>query len=92
MKSAREFLDGWLIHYNFFRPHMSLKDRTPSQVAGIKFPFRNWKDITEQPYAITARIPIYVSKIKLTKRPKTKRLKPERRFTKQAKLTLTGMR
>jgi transposase-like protein len=30
MKSARDFLDGWLIHYNFFRPHMSLRDRTPA--------------------------------------------------------------
>jgi len=23
METARTFLDGWLIHYNFFRPHMS---------------------------------------------------------------------
>jgi hypothetical protein len=37
---------------------MSLKDRTPASVAGIKFPFHNWKNITEQPYGITARIPI----------------------------------
>jgi transposase-like protein len=57
-KSARFFMDGWLVHYNFFRPHMSLKGRTPAQVANIRFPFRNWKDITEQPYEVTARIPI----------------------------------
>ncbi len=56
--SARLFLDGWLVHYNFFRPHMSLRDRTPAQEAGIRFPFRNWKDICEQPYEVTARIPI----------------------------------
>lgn len=58
MKTAKEFIDGWLIHYNFFRPHMSLRDKTPAQVAGIQFPFHNWKDITEQPYDKTARIPI----------------------------------
>jgi hypothetical protein len=58
VESARLFMDGWLVHYNFFRPHMSLRDSTPSQVAGIHFPFRNWKDITEQPYERTARIPI----------------------------------
>jgi putative transposase len=58
MESARKYLDGWLVHYNFFRPHMSLKDQTPASVAGIKFPFRNWKDIVEQPYEKTARIPI----------------------------------
>jgi len=58
-ESARLFMDGWLVHYNFFRPHMSLKDRTPASVAGIRFPYRNWKDVTEQPYEKTARIPIH---------------------------------
>ena len=42
MESARLFMDGWLVHYNFFRPHMSLKARTPASVAGIRFPHRNW--------------------------------------------------
>ena len=58
IESARRFLDGWLVHYNFFRPHTSLRDMTPSRVAGIKFPFRNWKDVCEQPFEVTARIPI----------------------------------
>jgi transposase-like protein len=58
IESARKFMDGWLVHYNFFRPHMSLKDRTPASVAGIRFPFRNWKDVIEQPYEKTTRIPI----------------------------------
>jgi len=58
IESARLFLDGWLVHYNFFRPHMSLRDRTPASVAGIRFPYRNWKDVVEQPYEKTARIPI----------------------------------
>jgi len=56
LKSARKYLDGWLVHYNFFRPHMSLNDRTPASVASIKFPYCNWKDIVEQPYYVTARI------------------------------------
>lgn len=58
IKTARFFLDGWLVHYNFFRPHMSLKDKTPAEVAGITYPLHNWKDIVEQPYTVTARIPI----------------------------------
>lgn len=56
LKSATLFLDGWLVHYNFFRPHMSLKDKTPATVAGIRFPFHNWKDMVEQPYQKTAKI------------------------------------
>jgi len=71
-KSARLFMDGWLVHYNFFRPHMSLKDRTPAQVANIRFPFRNWKDITEQPYEVTARIPIRTAPIAKREQPKRK--------------------
>lgn len=57
-ESARKYLDGWLVHYNYFRPHMSLNDSTPASVAGVHFPFRNWKDVTEQPYEVTARIPM----------------------------------
>ena len=62
IESARRFLDGWLVHYNFFRPHTSLRDMTPAQVAGIKFPFRNWKDVCEQPFEVTARIPVHKPK------------------------------
>lgn len=46
-KSAKLFTDGWLVHYNFFRPHEALEDKTPAQEAGIKFPFRNWLDIVK---------------------------------------------
>ena len=68
IESARLFMDGWLVHYNFFRPHMSLKDSTPAQVAGIRFPLHNWKDVIEQPYEKTAKIPVhYVSKIQLVR-------------------------
>ena len=62
MDTAQLLSDAWLVHYNFFRPHMSLRDRTPASVAGIRFPYRNWKDITEQPYEKTARVPIRRSK------------------------------
>jgi len=45
IKTARLILDGWLVHYNFFRPHEGLKDRTPAEVAGIKFAFKDWADV-----------------------------------------------
>ena len=45
MDTAEHILDGFLIHYNFFRPHIILKDRTPAEVAGIKSPFANWTDV-----------------------------------------------
>ncbi len=73
--TLKQFTDGWLVHYNYFRPHMSLKDRTPAQVAGIEFPFRNWKDLCEQPYEKTARIPV----VRPSKVTKTKLIVSKRR-------------
>lgn len=46
-KSAKLITDGWLVHYNFFRPHEALGNKTPAEKAGIKFPFRNWADIVK---------------------------------------------
>ena len=46
--TAELILSGFLIHYNFFRPHMSLKDKTPAQVAGLKIPFKTWTDFVRQ--------------------------------------------
>ena len=43
--SAELILGGYLIHYNFFRPHMSLEDRTPAFEAGLKLPFSNWEGL-----------------------------------------------
>jgi transposase-like protein len=44
-QSANLILQGWLIHYNYFRPHEGIGDRTPAQVAGIKPSFTNWAHI-----------------------------------------------
>lgn len=46
-KSAKLFTDGWLVHYNFFRPHEALGNKTPAERANIKFPFRNWLDVVK---------------------------------------------
>lgn len=83
--TLQRFTDGWLVHYNYFRPHMSLNDRTPAQMAGINFPFRNWKDVVEQPYQVTSRIKIIehpkvgLPKVKMPKITyRTPRITPKR--------------
>lgn len=81
IQSARLFMDGWLVHYNFFRPHMSLNDRTPASVAGIRFPFRHWKDIVEQPFEITARIDT-IPRAKIVRRKRIKVVKHRKPRTK----------
>ncbi len=47
-ETALIILDGFLIHYNFFKPHMSLKGKTPAEVAGLKIPFKTWTEFVRQ--------------------------------------------
>lgn len=75
-ETALLFLDGWLIHYNFFRPHEALGDKTPAEKAGLDFPCKNWLDVVcrsghllvqrppEQHYT-TYRVPLAETKRKL---------------------------
>ena len=46
LESALEFTDGWLVHYNYLRPHESLSDKTPAEVAGVAYPYKNWAEVT----------------------------------------------
>jgi hypothetical protein len=45
LETAIDFTQGWLVHYNYLRPHESLNDKTPAEVAGIEYPYQNWADI-----------------------------------------------
>lgn len=44
-ESAKLVMDGWLVHYNFFRPHGGLRGRTPAEAAKVKGPFGSWADV-----------------------------------------------
>ena len=43
--TAKTVTDGWRIHYNFFRPHGALGNKTPAKVAGAKSPYKSWLDM-----------------------------------------------
>ncbi|MDD4859782.1 MAG: IS6 family transposase [Dehalococcoidales bacterium] len=45
LETAHDFIGGWLVHYNYLRPHTSLCDKTPAQAAGVEYPYQNWADI-----------------------------------------------
>jgi putative transposase len=36
-ETAKKFIEGWLIHYNYFRPYISLKGKTPARKARAVF-------------------------------------------------------
>jgi transposase-like protein len=47
-ETAKLIMDGWLVHYNFFRPHEGLRNKTPAEKALTRFPFRNWLDVVQK--------------------------------------------
>jgi hypothetical protein len=44
-QTLQKFTDGWLAYYNFFRPHLSLANRTPVDEAGLKYDCHSWADV-----------------------------------------------
>jgi len=45
METAKVITDGWLVHYNFFRPHGELKGKTPAEGSGANSPYGSWSDV-----------------------------------------------
>ncbi len=43
--SARIILEGYVVNYNYVRPHLTLKGRTPAEVAGVTV--KGWKQLIE---------------------------------------------
>jgi len=72
VETARLLLQGWLVHYNYFRPHESLGNRTPAQQAGVKYHIRNWKHVVKPPDTrVRRKVPAGIS-------PRSPRVTPKR--------------
>jgi transposase-like protein len=54
-ESTKAILEGYAIHYNYIRPHQSLKGKTPAQVAGIQGK-TNWKSLIEEATKYETRV------------------------------------
>ncbi len=48
LPTARIIMDGFMINYNMFRPHLSLKNRTPAQAAKLELPANNWTELVRK--------------------------------------------
>ena len=46
--SAQQYLDGWVLDYNYFRPHHALGKETPASKAGVEAPFENWQGVAHK--------------------------------------------
>ncbi len=45
VETAHDFVDGFLAYYNYLRPHESLENKTPAEVSGISYPYKNWDEL-----------------------------------------------
>jgi len=46
-ETALVILDGWLVYYNFFRPHEGLDNKTPAEKAGLNISLKDWLDVVK---------------------------------------------
>jgi putative transposase len=44
-ETALDFTEAYQAYYNYLRPHESLQGKTPAEVAGISYPYKNWDDV-----------------------------------------------
>jgi len=82
MKSARLMTAGWLLHYNYLRPHEALKGKTPAEAAGVKYPYRNWQEIVAKREIITPAKVSTTSTIIIPELPRPKHVRVRRRLGK----------
>jgi len=81
-----QFTDGWLVYYNYFKPHQSLNGKTPAEEAKIDYPVKNWADLAKIPVSKetevsshrTPRVIVEKTEMDLTKALKRKRGKNPR--------------
>ena len=44
-ETGQAYVDGLVTHYNYFRPHESLRGKRPAEAAGAELPFTSWEDV-----------------------------------------------
>jgi putative transposase len=49
LETLYQFVSGFLVYYNYLRPHESLEGMTPAEVAGIKYDVKTWADVCRIP-------------------------------------------
>ena len=82
-ETLKQFTDGWLIYYNYFKPHTALDGKMPAEEAHVKYEVKNWADLARLPITKqselathkTPRIIITKTKTNLDRALKLKRIR-----------------
>ena len=90
LETLTTFTDGWLIYYNFFRPHTAIDGKTPAEQAGIKYNVKDWADLARVPVPKRIELQRHIMpKLNLLRThvslehamSRHRKVKPERRIT-----------
>jgi putative transposase len=49
LETLIQFTDGWLVYYNYFKPHTALNGKTPAEEAHVQYDVKNWADLARVP-------------------------------------------
>lgn len=61
-ETAKIWLDGWFVYYNFLRPHLSLKGKTPAEACGIDLKIENgWEGLIREATYYQTKLTRFVS-------------------------------
>ncbi len=91
-----QFTDGWLVYYNYFKPHESLNGKTPAEEAKVQYSVKNWADLARVPVSKqteikshkSPRVRITTEKVSLEKAYKRKRPYKPRKTIKTSEIEL----
>ena len=81
LKTGQRYLDGWVLTYNLFRGHESLRNQTPGERAKVNPPFTEWADVVKAEAASRRRMN---AEARPESQPKPKSPQPEAAPVKRA--------
>jgi len=70
VETLMQFNDGWLVYYNFFKPHQALDNKTPAEEAGVKYDVKNWADLVRLPISKEVEVKSHTEAKAVTPRAK----------------------
>lgn len=56
IETLHQFMDGYLVFFNYFKPNEALNGKTPAEAAGVDYQVKNWKDLSQMPVSKEAEI------------------------------------
>jgi len=61
IESLLTFADGFLVYYNFLKPHEALNGKTPAEKAKVRYTAKTWVDVVNAPVSKRVEVASHIS-------------------------------